>query len=260
MIAPQQLELLRLALDDDGLREDERLEVDGVAPPAPLVPGGRRSAVEAAQRPRARRGSRCWFVEGVTGWRWATPPPRADAVLSTERLVGIDEFDPSEGVCHVLSGTPLSELRERVAATGWELPLDPPGAGSTVGGCVAAASLGAPVLSGSEPPRDIVLGLEVALASGQRTRCGGRVVKNVTGYDLNKLYTGSFGALGVIEAAWLRLRPKPDRVASCQTSQLDVASACRLGIGGGSPGRRRGPQRSDRSTAGGLEAGGGACR
>jgi glycolate oxidase FAD binding subunit len=61
-------------------------------------------------------------------------------------------------------------------------------------------------------PRDAVLGLDVVLASGARTRCGGRVVKNVTGYDLAKLYTGSLGTLGVIASAWLRLRPLPERV------------------------------------------------
>lgn len=228
MLAPQQLETLREAVGGDGLIEDERLEVDGVAPTLRLCPanGEALSKLLAA----LERGGLAVLVRGG-GNRLAVgnPPSPVAAVLSTERLVGIDEFDSSEGVCHVRSGTRLSELREHVAASGWELPLDPPGANTTVGGCIAAAALG-PRALGFGTPRDIVLGLEVVLASGQRTRCGGRVVKNVTGYDLNKLYTGSFGSLGVIEAAWLRLRPKPDRVVCCRKGQLDAASASRLGI------------------------------
>jgi glycolate oxidase FAD binding subunit len=64
-------------------------------------------------------------------------------------------------------------------------------------------------------PRDAVLGLGVVLASGERIRCGGRVVKNVTGYDLAKLFVGSFGTLGLIEWAWLRLRPVPEETRVC---------------------------------------------
>jgi glycolate oxidase FAD binding subunit len=74
-------------------------------------------------------------------------------------------------------------------------------------------------------PRDSVLGLDVVLGSGERTRCGGRVVKNVTGYDLAKLYTGSLGTLGVIEGAWLRLRPRAERVLELVTPVPDAAFA-----------------------------------
>jgi glycolate oxidase FAD binding subunit len=156
------------------------------------------------------------------------PPTRADVFLSTDRLIGVDEFDASEGVCLARSGTPLTDVRDVVNEKGWELPLDPPGPHTTVGGCLAAASIG-PRALGFGRPRDLVLGLAVCLASGQRVRCGGRVVKNVTGYDLNKLYVGSYGTLGVIESAWLRLRARPDRTASCEASAPDVASACRMG-------------------------------
>jgi glycolate oxidase FAD binding subunit len=69
--------------------------------------------------------------------------------------------------------------------------------------------------------------LTVSLASGERVRCGGRVVKNVTGYDLNKLYTGSFGTLGVIESAWLRLRAAPESSASCEIRETNAEKICR---------------------------------
>jgi glycolate oxidase FAD binding subunit len=72
--------------------------------------------------------------------------------------------------------------------------------------------------------------LTVSLTSGERVRCGGRVVKNVTGYDLNKLYSGSFGSLGVIESAWLRLRAVPERSASCEIRGSDAAGACLAAI------------------------------
>jgi glycolate oxidase FAD binding subunit len=72
--------------------------------------------------------------------------------------------------------------------------------------------------------------LAVSLTSGDRIRCGGRVVKNVTGYDLNKLYTGSYGTLGVIESAWLRLRTVPERSASCEIRDTHIERVCRVAI------------------------------
>ena len=139
-------------------------------------------------------------------------PARGDLLLSTKRLVGVEELAADEGVVRVKAGTPVAELQATVAAEGWTVPLDPPGDAS-VGGTLAAASAG-PLALGHGPPRDAVLGLDVVLPSGERTRCGGRVVKNVTGYDLGRLYTGAFGSLGVIEAAWLRMRPRPERVVA----------------------------------------------
>ena len=152
------------------------------------------------------------------------PLRSTDLVLSTLGLGGVDEFVPEEGVVRARAGTPLSALKEVIEARGWELALDPPG-DPTLGGALAAAAIG-PLHLGYGAPRDTVLGLDVALASGERTRCGGRVVKNVTGYDLAKLYTGSFGSLGVIEAAWLRLRPRPERrrVFAATTRHADSAA------------------------------------
>ncbi len=154
---------------------------------------------------------------------------RCDAFLSTERLVGVDEFEPEEGVCHVRAGTRLAEAREVVRSGGWEFPLDAPGGTATCGGVIAAAAVG-PRAHGLGRPRDLVLGLEVVLATGERTRCGGRVVKNVTGYDLNKLYTGSFGSLGVIEGAWLRLRPLPERTLVFRAEGSSLDGICARGL------------------------------
>ena len=228
MIAPDQLERLRDAVGDGGLQEHEPIDLDGVAAGLTLSP----SDGEGLSRTLAAL-QHCGLAVAVCGGGSCAgvgnPPTGLDAFLSTGRLVGFEEFDASEGVCHVRSGTSLRDLREALAASGWELPLDPPGRDSTVGGCLAAASIG-PRALGLGLPRDQVLGLTVSLASGERVRCGGRVVKNVTGYDLNKLYTGSFGTLGVIESAWLRLRTAPERSASCEIRGTHVERVCRSAI------------------------------
>ncbi len=155
-------------------------------------------------------------------------PRRVDALLSTEHLSGIDHCEPAEGVCHAGAGTRLGALRARVAEAGWELPLDAPDDAS-LGGALATAAIG-PRSLGFGAPRDVVLGLEVVLGSGERTHCGGRVVKNVTGYDLPRLYTGSLGSLCVIEGAWLRLCPRPARTRLLALPERPVADALSRGI------------------------------
>ncbi len=132
------------------------------------------------------------------------------AAVCLDALSGIDVFEPDEGVVHALSGTPIRALQAAVAAEGWELPIDPPGRATTVGGAIASASMG-PRSHAFGRVADAVLGLELVGADGSVSKCGGRVVKNVTGYDLAKLYTGSFGSLAVVTGAWLRLRPQPAR-------------------------------------------------
>jgi glycolate oxidase FAD binding subunit len=141
----------------------------------------------------------------------ANAPCRARVLLETAELAFPPEIDAEEGVMRCAAGSRLAALGEALAGSGWELPLDPPGRASTLGGALAAAAVGPRFAQ----PRDAVLGLGVALANGERIRCGGRVVKNVTGYDLAKLFVGSFGTLGVIEWAWLRLRPVPEETRTC---------------------------------------------
>jgi glycolate oxidase FAD binding subunit len=103
---------------------------------------------------------------------------------------------------------PLASLAERLASLGLRSRLDPLHAGATVGGAIAADPVG-PEYSLDRRLRGDVLGLQVALTNGALTRCGGRVVKNVTGFDLVRLYCGSLGTLGVIAEATVRLRAAP---------------------------------------------------
>lgn len=208
MIAPAALARLRAALGPDGLAEHAPLEIEGARPEATLSPADG-AALARALGALSALGLSALVRGAGTQLSLGNPPRRADVVLSTARLRGIEVLDAEEGVARVRAGTPLAELRDAAASCGWEPPLDPLSPEATLGGVLAAGAPGPRGLAFGRP-RDAVLGLDTALASGERTRCGGRVVKNVTGYDLAKLYAGSLGTLAVIEAAWLRLRPRPE--------------------------------------------------
>jgi glycolate oxidase FAD binding subunit len=156
----------------------------------------------------ARANVSALITGGGTRLAAANAPCTACVRLDTTALREPPEIDLDEGVARFGAGEPLAEIEARLAGGVWQLPLDPPGHATTLGGALAAAALG-PRFG---HPRDVVLGLGIALANGELVKSGGRVVKNVTGYDLNKLFVGSNGALGVITSAWLRLRPRPERI------------------------------------------------
>jgi glycolate oxidase FAD binding subunit len=222
------LEELRSAVGAEA--SDDEVDVEGLGLVSSVTPAD----AEAFARGLAllSSGGRAAVIRGSGTQRGlGNPLRRADVALSTEKLSGIDTFDPQDGVLHAGAGTKLSEIRSRVNAEGWELSLDPAGEGEggTLGGALSTAAIG-PRRLGFGAPRDAVLGLDVMLATGERTRCGGRVVKNVTGYDLAKLYTGSFGTLGVIEGAWLRLRPLPEDVAQCSCDVASLEKGIEFGI------------------------------
>jgi len=198
------------ALGSDAVLQEPPLAVEGAEAPVLFRPGDG-GALARGLALLSQRGAAVLPRGGGSRLGLGRPPERVDAVLSTASLVGVDELDAEDGVLLARAGTPLAELRTRVQEAGWELPLDAPGERATLGGAIAAAAAG-PRETGWGPVKDAVLGLEVALATGERTRCGGRVVKNVTGFDLPRLYTGSLGTLGVVEGAWIRLRPRPAAV------------------------------------------------
>ncbi|MBW2540506.1 MAG: FAD-binding oxidoreductase, partial [Deltaproteobacteria bacterium] len=164
MPAPDQIEALRVAVGDAGLQQHDPVELDGLAAALTLSPcdGEALSRTLVALR-------NCGLAVAVRGSGSqagiGNPPTGLDAFLSTGRLAGIEEFDAGEGVCNVRAGTRLREVREALAGSGWELALDPAGRDATVGGCIAAASVGPRALG---PPCDQILGLTVALTSGER--------------------------------------------------------------------------------------------
>lgn len=137
------------------------------------------------------------------------PGPQVDEVLSLRGLDGVLEHSAGDLVVHVQAGTLLSDVQAAVAGSGQRLALSAPVEGVTVGGLIAA-DLSGPGRYLYGTVRDLVIGTTSVRSDGAVTHSGGKVVKNVAGYDLGKLYTGSRGTLGVITDAWFRLHPLPE--------------------------------------------------
>ncbi len=149
---------------------------------------------------------------GGTKLDWGSPPERCDIVLSTSRISGIVEHEPADLVCVVRAGTTLVHLQDQLGSVpGFRqrLMLDPPqGAHATVGGVVATAASG-PLRTRYGTARDLVIGASFVLSDGTVGRSGGKVVKNVAGFDVAKLLVASLGTLAVITEVAFRLHPLP---------------------------------------------------
>ncbi|HEX6971257.1 MAG TPA: FAD-binding oxidoreductase, partial [Limnochordia bacterium] len=146
---------------------------------------------------------------GGTHMSWARVPERVDVVVDLSALDRPIDVQPADMTITVEAGMRLSELQATLAEHGQFLPLDPPtSAAATVGGLIATNPSG-PLRFGFGTVRDYLIGVRVIRANGEITKGGGRVVKNVAGYELCKLYTGSFGTLGVIVEATFKVRPRP---------------------------------------------------
>ena len=144
---------------------------------------------------------------GGTKLTWGNPPSRADVILSTQRLNRILEHAAGDMTATVQAGCTVAAFAQHLAAGGHRLALDPlwP-ARATIGGILATHDSGA-LRATFGSLRDHLIGVTVALADGTLAKSGGKVVKNVAGYDLPKLMIGSFGTLGVIVEATFRLYP-----------------------------------------------------
>ncbi len=147
---------------------------------------------------------------GAGSWLDAgNPMPRPALEIRTTRLHKIIEHEPADLIASAEAGVSLREFNAELGKRGQWLPLDPPDDGQvTLGGVVASGSGGAQRI-GYGPPRGFVIGMKVVLANGTFIKAGGRVVKNVAGYDLCKLFTGSYGTLGLITEVTFKLRPLP---------------------------------------------------
>ena len=146
-------------------------------------------------------------VEGAGTWMPADAP--ADLALTTRRLDRVPSIQPQDLAATAEAGIGCDQLRQQLADHGVWLALDPPGlAGRTLGSVVATATAG-PLRHGLGPVRDHVVGVTFVTGDGRLIQSGGRVMKNVAGYDLTKLQAGGFGAFGVIVLVHLRLRALP---------------------------------------------------
>ncbi|MCE9633415.1 MAG: glycolate oxidase subunit GlcE [Methylophilales bacterium] len=144
-------------------------------------------------------------------------------VLSTQGLTGIVAYDPRELTITARAGTTLKEIEATLAANKQMLPFEPPhfGDGATLGGCVATG-LGGPRRPYAGAVRDAVLGVELIDGRGQCLHFGGRVIKNVAGYDVSRLVVGSLGILGVLTEVTIKLLPQPscERTLSLEINEL----------------------------------------
>jgi FAD/FMN-containing dehydrogenase len=164
-------------------------------------------------------------ISGAGTWMDAGRPTRAGRTISLAGMSGVLEYVPGDLTITVLAGTTHADIEAATAAEGQWIPLDPIGAASgTIGATIATGSAGP--LSGSLGlPRDVVLGMDAVLGQGDVIKAGGRVVKNVAGFDLVRLLTGSWGTLGIITAVTLRLRARPETDATIAIPIPDSASS-----------------------------------
>ncbi len=165
---------------------------------------------------------------GASTWLDAgNPMDRADLILTTRRMTKIIRHEPADLVATAEAGTTLVEFQKRLASAGQWLPVDPPDDGSATLGGIVATGLGGPQAFGYGLPRAFVIGMRIVLADGRSIKAGGNVVKNVAGYDLCKLFTGSYGTLGLITELTFKLRPRPAEtrtiIASGSLASLLVA-------------------------------------
>ena len=149
-----------------------------------------------------------WRVRVEGNGKWNPTDAPADLALTTQRITGVMDFTPTDLVATTHAGTAWSELRGELADEGVWVPIDPPGVNRSVGSVIATGTSG-PLRTGFGTVRDHVLGLTLVTGDGRVIRVGGKVVKNVAGFDIAKLATGSFGAFGVITSVNFRLRAVP---------------------------------------------------
>ncbi|MGH9104249.1 MAG: FAD-binding oxidoreductase [Acidimicrobiales bacterium] len=181
--------------------------VDGVVPGAVVSPCSTEE-VASALRAAAAAGSTVVARGAGTKLDWGNPPEAADLLVDLSSMGAVVEHTSGDLVARAEAGTTLAHLEAVLAEQGQCLPVDEVVPGSTVGG-VVATGLSGPSRYLHGPVRDLVLGATAVRADGVVVHAGSKVVKNVAGYDLAKLFTGSYGTLVVLTEVTFKLRPRP---------------------------------------------------
>ncbi len=192
---------------------------------------------EAAAATLARcsaAGTPVRIVGAGTKIGWGLPSNPADVELHSTALTQLVEHNAGDLTAILEAGVPLARAQQTFAQAGQMLALDPPtGAdgAATIGGIVATGDSG-PLRHRYGAPRDLVVGMTFALGDGTIARTGSKVIKNVAGYDLAKLFAGSFGTLGMILSVSVRLHPLPAATTTAigSTDDPQVLSACAQGL------------------------------
>lgn len=184
--------------------------VDGRMPELVLLARSAKD-VATALRTAAECGAGVIPWGGGTSMDLGMPPRRYDVALDVTALDQLVEYEPADLTVTVEAGMPLSRLQRLLGERGQWLPLDPPlPAAATVGGVLATNASG-PARAAHGTARDLLIGMSVATVEGELVKSGGRVVKNVAGYDMGKLHIGGLGTLGVIVQASFKVAPLPAR-------------------------------------------------
>jgi len=203
--------------------ETSRFIVDGIQPRWVVEPDSAEEIGDLLRLARDRSWGVIPFGSGA-GQGIGNPPSRFDVALSLSKFNHIPEYEPQDLVVRVESGYRLVDLQKKLSEDNLFLPIDPPSDSSTVGGIVASNASG-PLRLAHGTVRDLLLGIGVVQPDGTKTKFGARVVKNVSGYDMCKLYAGSFGTLGVFTDFYFKLKPIPPSQATvfCVVKELSAA-------------------------------------
>ena len=210
---------------EDRVRPAEAADaVDGVPARYVAAPS---STEETAELLRVAAQHRLAVVARGSGTkqRWGRPPGGIDLVVETTAMAGVVEHAAGDLICVVRAGTTMADLEATLAHADQQLALDAPFPSATVGGTVATGTSGPRrLLYGTM--RDLLIGITFVRADGVVAKAGGKVVKNVAGYDFGKLLTGSYGTLGVVTEVALRLHPLPrtQRFVSVETTEREGAA------------------------------------
>ena len=179
-------------------------------------------------RVAAQHGLRVVARGAGTKQDWGLPPESVGLVVDTTSLSGVVEHPAGDLVAVVRAGTRMTKLQDRLATAGQQLALNTPLAAATLGGTVATNTSG-PRRLVYGTMRDLLIGITFVRADGVVARAGGKVVKNVAGYDFGKLLVGSYGTLGVITEVALRLHPLP-RARQAVSVRIDGAAAAEAAL------------------------------
>jgi glycolate dehydrogenase FAD-binding subunit len=192
----------RVSLPGEGAR------VDGVAPRFVVRP---RTVDEVRAVLRACSEQNLAIVPTGRGRHLdiGSAPERCDVLLRLEHLASVIDHQPGDMTVTAAAGCTLAALQRVLGRHRQWLPIDPPAPSATTVGGLIAANLSGPLRGSQGTVRDLLIGLEVVAADGTLVRGGGRVVKNVAGFDLPKLHVGALGSLGVVVSATFKVRPQP---------------------------------------------------
>ncbi|HZU82428.1 MAG TPA: FAD-binding oxidoreductase [Polyangiaceae bacterium] len=222
--------------------------IAGVAARRVFEPTSAQDCADVFQAARAG-GMALAPIGGGTELGLGAPPARLDAVVSTRRLDRIVDYAPSDQIVVVEAGARLSTVQRALQARSQRLASDPPLPDrATIGGLLSTNNFG-PLRTRYGSLRDLLIGVSFVRADGRVARGGGRVVKNVAGFDMPRLMVGALGTLGMIVTATFRLHPSPERettlrvsgaparvvravVAQMRQDQIEPAAVAALGAGG----------------------------